>query len=264
MKLLSTIFLALIINVTMHGQVLNDAGKVVKVLSFNILHGATTRGDYDLDVIARVISDADPDLVALQEVDFKTERAKRYDLATELAWRVKMAPLFARAMYYDGGEYGEAILSKYSFISTRNVPLPFTRDHEPRTALEAVIILPSGDTIAFIGTHLDHMKKENDRLAQVKKINEEFTASPYPVILAGDLNAQPGSIPISILEEKWSSSYDKDNPVPTFPSDDPQVKIDYVMHFPKDKWETLETKVICDTIASDHCAYLVIVKLLDE
>jgi endonuclease/exonuclease/phosphatase family metal-dependent hydrolase len=57
----------------------------VKVLSFNILHGATTKGDFDLDAIARVIIEADPDFVALQEVDYKTKRAKGYDLVTELA-----------------------------------------------------------------------------------------------------------------------------------------------------------------------------------
>jgi len=96
------------------------------VLSFNILHGATTKGDFDLDLIAKVIIDADPDLVALQEVDFKTNRAKKYDLVTELGWRTKMVPIFAKAMNYDGGEYGEGILSKYTFLQSRNIALPYT------------------------------------------------------------------------------------------------------------------------------------------
>ncbi len=236
----------------------------VKILSFNIFHGATTLGDYNLDAIARVIIEADPDLVALQEVDFKTNRSGHIDLAAELGIRTNMSPLFGRAMYYDGGEYGEGILSKYSFISTRNVPLPYTPGNEPRTALEAIVVLPSGDTIAFIGTHFDHLNPENDRVAQAEKINEVFAPSPYPAVLAGDLNAQPGSNPINILEKIWSASYDKNNPEPTFPSDHPRIKIDYVMHFPEERWETLETKVICDSIASDHCAYLVTLKLLSE
>ena len=101
-------------------NIIPDTSRSVKVMTFNILHGATTRGDFNLDAIARVIIDENPDLVALQEVDFMTKRAKGYDLATELGWRTKMAPLFARAMPYDGGEYGEAILSKWSFISSRN------------------------------------------------------------------------------------------------------------------------------------------------
>ena len=56
-----------------------DSTKIVKVLSFNILHGKTMKGDFNLDVIAKVIIDANPDFVALQEVDYKTNRAKKYD-----------------------------------------------------------------------------------------------------------------------------------------------------------------------------------------
>jgi endonuclease/exonuclease/phosphatase family metal-dependent hydrolase len=234
-----------------------------KVLSFNILHGATTKGDFDLDAIAQVIIDADPDLVALQEVDFKTKRAQLYDLVTELGWRAKMAPLFARAMTFDGGEYGEGILSKYSFIQSRNVALPFTPGHEPRTAVEVRTVLSSGDTIAFVGTHLDHLKDEKDRIAQAAKINEVFSLNTVPTILAGDLNAQPGSHTINLLETVWTPSYDKSQPEPTFPSDNPRVKIDYIMFYPKDRWTVLETRVIQDSIASDHCAYLVTLQLLD-
>ena len=239
-----------------------DSSKIVRVLSFNILHGATTKGDFDLDAIAKVIIDADPDFVALQEVDFKTNRALKYDLVTELGWRVKMPGIFGKAMDYDGGEYGEGVLSKYTFLQTRNVALPFTPGNEPRAALEIITMLPSGDTIAFVGTHLDHLKNEKDRVAQANKINQAFSSNKYPTILAGDLNAIPGSTPINILEEIWSSSYNKEKPKPTFPSDNPIKKIDYVMLYPKTKWRVLETEVIQDSIASDHCAYLVTIELI--
>lgn len=236
--------------------------RVIKVLSFNILHGATTKGDFNLDAIAKVIIEADPDFVALQEVDYKTKRAHRYDLVTELGWRTKLTPLFARAMPYDDGEYGEGILSRYSFLSTRNVPLPFSPGNEPRAALEITTILPSGDTISVIGTHLDHLKDETDRIAQSKRINEVFSANRYPTLLVGDLNAEPSSKPIQILEEMWSPSYDKNNIQFTFPSDNPIKKIDYVMYYPQKKWKVLKTEVIKDSIASDHCAYLVTLELL--
>jgi len=265
MKTIVTIFLALILNShTIWSQEFNKKDKFIRVLSFNVLHGATTIGDFNLDIIAQVIIDADPDFVALQEVDYKTNRAQKYDLATELGWRTKLAPLFGKAMDFDGGEYGEGILSRYTFLRSRNVVLPFTPGNEPRAALEIVTILPSGDTIAFVGTHLDHLKDEKDRIAQAKKINEVFSGNNYPTILAGDLNARPGSTPINILQQIWSSSYDNQNPAPTFPSDDPRIKIDYVMFYPKNKWKVIETKVIEHKIASDHCAYLVILELLDD
>jgi endonuclease/exonuclease/phosphatase family metal-dependent hydrolase len=240
----------------------NDEKKVtVKVLSFNILHGKTTNGSFDLDIIANVIKKSNADFVSLQEVDFKTNRAKKYDLPTELGVRTKMASLFGRAMYYDGGEYGEGILSKYSFLSTRNVMLPFTKGNEPRAALEITTVLKSGDTISFIGTHLDHLKEDTDRVSQVRAINEVFLKNKYPTILSGDLNDTPSSKTINILESFWKASYTKENPLLTFPSDNPIKKIDYVLFYPKKSWKVISKETICDTIASDHCAYLVTLKL---
>lgn len=235
--------------------------KRIKVLTFNILHGATMKKDFNLDVIAKVINDANPDIVALQEVDFKTKRAKSYDLATELGWRTKMVPLFGRAMHYDGGEYGEAILSKYTFINTRNIALPFTDGNEPRAALEVTFVLAEGDTISFVATHLDHLNEDYDRIKQATKINEVFSKNKYPTILAGDLNDLPRSNTINILEKLWTPTYNKLNPEPTYPSDNPKDKIDYIMYYPKERWSVVETRVIQDKIASDHCAYSAILEL---
>lgn len=240
-----------------------DSSKIIKVLSFNIYHGETMNHDFDLDIIAQVIIDSQADFVALQEVDFKTKRARNYDLATELGWRTKMASLFGKAMNYDGGEYGEGILSKYSFLQSRNIALPHSTGNEPRSALEIISILPTGDTIAFIGTHLDHTNDDTDRIAQAKEINKVFSSNLYPTILAGDLNAEPQSTPINILESIWGSSYKQNNPKPTYPSVQPSQKIDYVMFYPKDAWRVLGVDIIQDSIASDHCAYLVTLELLD-
>ncbi len=260
-----TVILALLFNFyTIFSQDPNEAQNIVKVLTFNIFHGETMNGDFNLDKIAQVIKKTDPDLVALQEVDFKTNRAKKYDLATELGWRLKMAPVFGRAMHFDGGEYGEGILSKYTFLKFRNVALPYTAGNEPRSAIEITTVLSSGDTIAFVGTHLDHLPDETDRIAQVNEINKQFSLNMYPTILAGDLNATPGSKPINILENMWGSSYDKQEPKPTYPSYNPRKKIDYIMFFPKNRWKVNATHVIQDSIASDHCAYLVILELLDK
>ena len=240
----------------------NESSKtILKILSFNILHGATTEGSFDLDTIAAVIQRTDPDLVALQEVDFKTKRARKFDLATELGWRTGMQAIFGRAMYFDGGEYGEAVLSKYSFLNTRNVALPFSPGNEPRAALEVTVVLPTGDTVSFVGTHLDHLKDNTDRLMQVKKINKVFSENKYPTILAGDLNDVPGSKPIQILESVFTASYQKNSPQATYSSEKPVKKIDYVMFRPSESFKVIKTEAICDEIASDHCAWLVWLEL---
>jgi len=264
MRVFLSILLITVTSLHAWSQAEVDSSRIIKVLSFNILHGATTQGNFDLDAIARVIINADPDLVALQEVDFKTNRAHGYDLATELGWRARMVPLFGKAMPYDGGEYGEALLSKFTFLTSRAVSLPYSPGNEPRTALEIVTIIPSGDTIAFIGTHLDHLKDDTDRVQQAKALNEVFIKNTYPTLLVGDLNDTPGSNVMNILEQYWSSSYTKEDPAPTFPSNNPIKKIDYVLFSPADKWQVLTTEVLQDSIASDHCGYLVTLKLLEQ
>ena len=232
----------------------------LRVLTFNILHGATTLGDFNLDTIAAVINEVHPDLVALQEVDFKTRRAKGYDLATELGFRTKMAPLFGKAMNYDGGGYGEGILSRIPIISSRTVALPHSPGNEPRAALEITVELESGDTICFIGTHLEHQRNSTDRIDQINEINRVFLSNQYPSILAGDLNDTPESDAILNLKKFWTDAAE-DNPDPTYSSENPQRKIDYIFYRPANKWKVLENKVICNPIASDHCALLTVLQL---
>lgn len=253
-------WLTFIFLIHIQAQSIQKENPVVRILTFNILHGATTQGNFDLDKIAAVIQQTNPDLVALQEVDFKTNRAKNYDLATELGWRTKMAPLFGKAMNYDGGGYGEGILTKMPIIASRNIPLPHSPGNEPRAALEVTVELESGDTICFIGTHLEHQRGSTDRIDQVNEINRVFLQNKYPTILAGDLNDTPESEAISILKKYWNDSA-KNNPAFTFSSENPRIRIDYIFFRPENKWNVLDYQVICDTIASDHCAVLSLLEL---
>lgn len=260
-KNLIVAFFALALTIKLSAQSVEKENPIVRILTFNILHGATTQGNFDLDKIAAVIQQTNPDLVALQEVDFKTNRAKQYDLATELGWRTKMAPLFGKAMDYDGGGYGEGVLTKMPILASRNILLPHSPENEPRAALEVTVELESGDTICFIGTHLDHQQASNDRIDQVNEINRVFLQNKYPTILAGDLNDTPESEAISILKKYWKDS-EGENHHPTYPSKNPQRKIDYILYHPVNQWKVLKHRVICDSIASDHCAVLSVLEFI--
>ena len=262
MRKISKIILIFLLVISFADITLSQNETRIRILTFNIYHGATMNGGYNLDLIANVIKSADPDFVLLQEVDYKTNRSKKMDITTVLGYKTKMLPLFARAMYYDGGEYGEAVLSKYSFIKTRNVLLPNTEGHEPRAAVEITVEIKPGDTVSVIGTHLDHTGDNTNRIMQVNKIIESFSRNKYPTILAGDFNAQPGSVTIEKVKQYWNPSFGE-IPAPTFPSDNPRKKIDYVFYSPKNKWKVFKTKVIRDSVASDHCAYLVELGLLE-
>lgn len=225
----------------------------IRVMSFNILHGATVKNDFNLDTIAAVINTYNPDLVALQEVDFKTNRARKLDLTTELGQRTKMASLFGKAMSFDSGEYGEAVLSRYTFVQTENIQLPGIPDSETRSALKTVVETKNGNRIAFIGTHLDHLVADTSRKMQATALIEATKNSAYPTLLVGDLNDIPNSTTLTILEEVFRKPKNSEAFKNTAPSNDPSICIDHILFDKNHQWEVLEYEVLCENYASDHC-----------
>ncbi len=241
-----------------------DTLRTVRVLTFNIYHGETMKGDFDLDHIASVIHSVKPDFVALQEVDVHTERAKKMNICVELGLRTGLIPLFGKSMSFDGGYFGTGILSRNPIWKVQNHKLPGSEDREPRGALEALIPLQSGDTLRFVSTHLDYGKENRDRLEQAKMLNALFAQDDdgTPTILAGDLNALPNSPTMQLLYGNWKKSFLEN--VPTAPSKNPRAKIDYVLFRPANRWKVSETRVIDESLASDHRPVLSVLELLPE
>ncbi len=241
------------------GQQISTDG--IRVLTFNIYHGETMKGDFDLNLIANVIKSTNPDLVAVQEVDVNTNRAGKMNILSELGIRTGLIPLFGQAMPFNDGFYGVGILSRLPAWKTQNHQLPASIGREPRTALEALFVLPSGDTIRFVSTHLDNVDENTDRMDQGRALNQLFAIDEIPTILAGDLNAKPNSETMKILLKEWGKSFSKD--IPTAPSKNPKSKIDYILFRKEKKWEVVDTKVLEEEIASDHRPVLRILKLLN-
>ena len=63
---INIVFVLILISYKVSSQILIDSSKIVRVLSFNILHGETTKGDFDLEKIAKVIKNANSDFVAMK------------------------------------------------------------------------------------------------------------------------------------------------------------------------------------------------------
>ncbi len=229
----------------------------LRVLTYNIHHGLGMDKRIDLARIADVIRRAEPDLVALQEVDVGTKRSGGVDEAMELARITGMQPAFGKAMDYDGGQYGEAVLSRFPIERMRVHPLPHAPDHEPRCALEVRVRLAGtratgrGGQLLFLATHWDHLKDPAERIQQAKAIAELVAGEPGPVVLAGDLNTTPGSEPLAALGPGWLDTASID-PAPSFPSGKPDIRIDYIMARPADRWRVISTRVVEESVASDH------------
>ncbi len=227
-------------------------GQVIKVLSYNIHHGVNNKGELDIQGIANVILATNPDLVALQEVDSVTTRVKKADQLRQLAEATGMYIYFGKAMGLEGGGYGNGILSRYPIQKSYNVELPAAgAGSEPRTAAVVTVKLP-GDSLLldFASAHLDHLEDPTDRLAQSAILLKHFGQHRHPVILAGDMNATPASKEIAALKELFTDATEKLGP--TWPSDKPAQKLDYILLSNTSQWHVMDAAVIEETVASDH------------
>ncbi|WP_298712675.1 endonuclease/exonuclease/phosphatase family protein [Chitinophaga sp.] len=226
-------------------------GQVIKVMTYNIHHGENMNGKLDIQGIATVILATNPDLVALQEVDSATLRIGKADILQELADATGMYIYFAKAMDFDGGGYGNGVLSRYPIQQAQTLALPAKgKDGEPRSAAIVTVQLPGDSLLRFASAHLDHLEDPTDRLAQIQLILQQQQRSPVPMILAGDLNALPPSKEIILLKGHFTDATEKLGP--TWPSDKPTQKLDYILLSGKNRWHVSEAHVVEETIASDH------------
>ena len=201
-------------------------------------------GILDLERIAKIIIEANPDIVALQEVDINTVRNGNVDQLNKLAELTGMSGVFGKSMDWDGGEYGNAVLSKLPIKSHKIYPLP----GEPRSALAVTVSNKKGDDFVFISTHLD--TQEEFRIASIPYLKEIFAeSSTLPLILAGDYNAEPGSELMQFIGDHLFNATEN---LPTIPVDEPNLQIDYITYGPKDAWQVISSKVLEEKIASDH------------
>lgn len=225
-----------------------QAQQMIKVLSYNIHHGENVKGELDIQGIANIILATNPDLVALQEVDSATSRVHKADQLKELAAQTGMYTYFAKSMDYDGGSYGNGILSRFPIEKSYSIMLP--AKGEPRCAAIVTVRLPGDSLLYFASTHLDHLADPADRIAQASILLQHFQQLALPVLLAGDLNAIPAAREIGTLKSIFTDVTDKTGP--TWPSDNPSQKIDYILVSPKLKWDVIHATALAETVASDH------------
>ena len=88
-----------------------DSPLSMRILTYNIQHGAGMDDVVNLDRQAAVIANATPDVVGLQEVDSCVKRSNRIHEAAYLAQKLNMYSTFGPAIPLTGGKYGVAILS---------------------------------------------------------------------------------------------------------------------------------------------------------
>jgi len=238
----------------------------LRVLCYNVHWCLGTDGKYDVARLADVISKAKPDLVALQEVDVGVKRSGRVHDVRELSKLTGLAARFGPTQHYEGGLFGNAVMTRLPILDVAIHPLPYTestaeRTTYPRGAISVTMEGPDGKPLRFVSTHFQHNVPE-DRVAEAKAINKLFAADDDSLrtILAGDMNAVPDAEPITELLKKWTNAIDK-NATPTAPAAKPRSRIDYVFYRESSQFRVVESNVIPESIASDHRPVLAVLEL---
>lgn len=110
--------------------------------------------DAPVERVAQEVAAMDVDLIALQEVDVSALRTGELDQPRLLAESLGYAYTFAAALYWDGGVYGQAVLSRLPFVSVERHRLDDVASSEPRIALD-VTVCRAGVPVRVIGVHAD-------------------------------------------------------------------------------------------------------------
>ncbi|HOP12146.1 MAG TPA: endonuclease/exonuclease/phosphatase family protein [Oscillospiraceae bacterium] len=228
---------------------------IFKFMTYNIQHGNRHLHDViDLEMVADVIRKFDPDVVTLNEVRDGGDNPG-YFHQTERIAKLLGYPhyYFARAITFpDGGDYGNAIISKIPYKSVKiiKIPDPQVKDedvyYETRCLLKAEF---GGFTV--LSTHMGLARAEAKNAVATVLAN----TGSEPTVLMGDFNLEPND---PILEPIFAAYTDtatllKDQTLKSWPSDAPRIKIDYV--FAKGVKKILSAD-IPQIVATDHCPHL--------
>lgn len=238
----------------------------LRVLCYNIHYGQGMDGEYDIARLAEVIKAAKPDLVALQEVDVGVKRSGRVHQLQKLGELTGLTARFGPTQHYEGGLFGNAVLTRLPILDEHIQPLPYTEatpelQTYPRGALVITVRAPDGQPLRFISTHFQH-NVPADRVEQAHAINRLYAdpADKLRTILAGDFNAKPEEEPIQILQQSWTHTMDAAK-APSAPSVNPSSRIDYIFYREAAHFRPVSSEVLPEAMASDHRPVLAILEI---
>ncbi len=203
---------------------------ILRVMTYNIHHGEGVDGKVDIDRIAKVIRDANADVVALQEVDRGVERTKKIDIMMLLADKTGMAYAFGKNIDFQGGDYGNGVLTKFPILEERNLHYVMIRPGEQRGLLQLVLDV-RGQEVVVMNTHIDYRQDDAERVLNVAEIRDSVKRyKPRPVIICGDFNDIPTNRTAVGMKEDFIDSWEQAGSGNGFSysTSEPVKRIDYI------------------------------------
>lgn len=182
--------------------------QTIRFMSYNVksFEGPTetTQGKkYVMEPFFEAFDKVSPDVCVINELEIYTDALGNRNPLAELASHLGVHYYFCKS--YDrveldrgAGYYGNGLLSKYPILSMecRRLSMP-AGAADPRSVFWADLLLPSGQQIRIVGTHLDHMAGQGTQLSEILNITEIFDTS-LPIVMMGDFNTDPYTVKLTL------------------------------------------------------------------
>ena len=227
----------------------------MRVMTFNIQHGLDYKNNIiDLDLFVRSIKKYGADVCGLNEVRGDGPLDGYTDQTNAIGDGLGFNRYFGEAIKVDGtSPYGNAIVSRYTFKSVQTVPVPDPDDKDDESYFETRCVVKAiadidGKDVCFLVCHMGLI--ESERKNAVKTLCGLIDELAIPTVVMGDFNAEPHD---PVLAPLFDRLEDTDNKAlvahaKTFPSDNPNIKIDYILY---KGLECVSTTTVTEVI-SDH------------
>jgi endonuclease/exonuclease/phosphatase family metal-dependent hydrolase len=221
----------------------------LRVATYNVHRCVGRDGRFDPDRVAGVLKELDADVLALQELQWRSSDALH--LLDRFAAHLGQRPIPGPTLLRPDGHYGNAVLTRLPVSTIRLVDLT-VHGHEPRGAIDALLDTRRG-ALRVVATHLGLLPGE--RRLQMRKMLAWLDDGPqHPTVLMGDINEWfLWRRPLRWLHARFGHA-----PAPaTFPSTWPLFALDRIWMRPRD---CLRRVSVHDTQsarrASDHLPLL--------
>ena len=199
---------------------MTKSGAAIRVMTWNIHGGMGPDGRHDLERMLALVRRADPDILALQEVDSRRAAGAEHPVA--MVKRVLgHYGVAAAAITSPDGDYGQVLLSRWP-ISDNGVHDISVTGCEPRRAITAVVDAPAGK-LFVLATHLGLRFLERHRQCQL--LAALTTMSKLTTVAMGDFNdwMWPGSVQNTLARQLPGRTHHR-----TFPARFPLFKLDRI------------------------------------
>lgn len=208
----------------------------IKIMTYNIQSGHNLAKDRDVRHAAETIRAENPDILNLNEVQHCTEycadgRCQAEKLAEMLGYPYFR---FGKAIDHMGGEYGNALLSRFPILESEVYPVPGISEEEKKNCVWAedrshmrCVLDAGGKEIVVLSTHYGlNPPEQKNAVAETLRLDK---GESRPLIFLGDLNMEPDNPLLRPVFAALSDTADKgEGSMLTYPSDNPEGKIDYI------------------------------------